>query len=164
MREVEAWHEFFVAAAGAAAALAGLVIVAISVNVERILKYPQLPPRAAATVAALVLVLTVSLAGLADQTALAFGLEVLGLGAVAWYLQARASLAGIRADRQNRRPRSEAIVEVLTGQVQLLPFLVAGALLIAGLPVALYLLLAGFLAVLVLSMTNAWVLLVEILR
>ena len=38
------WSDFFVAVAGAAAALAGLIIVAVSVNVADIIKYPQLLP------------------------------------------------------------------------------------------------------------------------
>jgi hypothetical protein len=53
-------------AAGASAALVGLVIVAISVNIQRILEQPQLPSRGGATVATLVLVLVSSIAELAS--------------------------------------------------------------------------------------------------
>ena len=41
------WSDFFVAQVGATAALAGLVVVAISINLQRILSFPQLPGRAA---------------------------------------------------------------------------------------------------------------------
>ena len=37
--EVSNWSNLFVAAAGASAALAGLVFVAVSINIERILKF-----------------------------------------------------------------------------------------------------------------------------
>src|SRR4051812_29431140 len=161
---LEEWTDFFVASAGAAAALAGLVIVAISVNVGPILKFPHLPSRAAATVASLVLVLTVSVAGLAPQTSLAFGVEVLILGAGAWCLQVVSAARSVQADRENHRPRSEGLAQIVVGQLQTLPFLAAGVLLVVGADAAVYLILAGFLAVLVLSMTGAWVLLVEILR
>ena len=42
---MEAWHDFFVGELGAAAALAGLLFVSLSVNQERILKLPGLAQR-----------------------------------------------------------------------------------------------------------------------
>lgn len=54
------WHDFFVAMAGAGAALAGLIIVTMSVTIKEILAATTLPSRAAATIAALVLVVIVS--------------------------------------------------------------------------------------------------------
>ena len=48
--EPSEWTDFFVASAGASAALAGLVFVAVSINVERILQFRGLPERALATV------------------------------------------------------------------------------------------------------------------
>ena len=41
----EEWKDLFVAMAGASAALAGLLFVAISINVDRIVKYEGLPER-----------------------------------------------------------------------------------------------------------------------
>jgi hypothetical protein len=43
------WTEFFTASASASAALAGLVFVAVSINVERILQFKGLPERALAS-------------------------------------------------------------------------------------------------------------------
>ncbi len=39
------WHDFFVAQVGAAAALTGLLFVALSLNITRILQYAWLPAR-----------------------------------------------------------------------------------------------------------------------
>ena len=42
----ELWHDLFVAIAGAVAALTGLIFVAVSINLEQILKFRALPVRA----------------------------------------------------------------------------------------------------------------------
>ncbi|MEI9906978.1 MAG: hypothetical protein WDO06_02880 [Actinomycetota bacterium] len=60
---LDQWSEFFIAGAGAAAALAGLVIVAVSVNVREILKYRSLPSRSAATIGSLTMILVACMAG-----------------------------------------------------------------------------------------------------
>jgi hypothetical protein len=56
-----AWANFFMLAAGVAAVLAGLIFVAVAATLEQISKYPQLPPRARATVSNLMLVVMTGL-------------------------------------------------------------------------------------------------------
>jgi len=76
------WTDFFVAQVGATAALEGLVIVAVSINLKQILAYAHLPGRA---VEALVLLLgamvIASLALIPGQTSHLLGIEILAVQA-----------------------------------------------------------------------------------
>jgi hypothetical protein len=162
--KLESWHDFFVASGGATAALAGLVVVAVSVNIERIVKHKQLPARAAAAVGALVMALVASLICLGTQSSLALGLELIGFGILAWLVQVYAIRNIWQRDREAGRPTYEVVADLLRGQVQTLPFIVAGVLASADVQAASYWILARILAAIVLSMLDAWILLVEILR
>jgi hypothetical protein len=77
------WHDFFLGTMGAAAALTGLLFVSISINLDQILKYPQLPGRAAGTLGILVSALVVSAFALAPrQSTRALGIEIAVVGVV----------------------------------------------------------------------------------
>ncbi len=161
---VEGWTDFFVAVAGAAAALAGLIIVAVSVNVAHILEYPQLPTRAAAAIASLMTALLVAVTGLVPQPVLAFGVEAAALGVLSWIVQTRSAVVVVRANRAASRPIVEALQVVLLGQLQTLPLVVGGALVAAGIAAGPFVLLGGIVAIFAFTMLEAWVLLIEILR
>jgi hypothetical protein len=63
-----AWQSFFVAVISAAAALTGLLFVAVSINLDRILKGRSfLPTRAAETLASLLLIVVSSALVLVPQ-------------------------------------------------------------------------------------------------
>lgn len=165
MYEVAQWTDFFVAAAGAAAALAGLVIVAMSVNVQQIIKYRHLPSRAAATIGMLVLILVSCIAGLIHgQSVNALGIEVFIFGILGLVLQLRSNYQTLESDRQTKRPFYEARLEILTGQIQVWPFIIGAIYLMVGNTSGLYWLAVGTILVFILSIVNAWVLLIEILR
>jgi hypothetical protein len=153
------WSNFFVAAAGAAAALAGLTIVAISVNLNRILAQDNLPSRAAATVADLLLILISSMYALIPQSTHALGLELLFAGILAWLIELRAAQKSV----QSSRPVYERI-HILWGQLQTLPFIIGAAVMLLHGPSALYWVSAGIITAFILSSLNTWILLVEILR
>jgi len=158
------WANFFVAAAGASAALAGLVFVALSVNIERVLKFPALPARAAATIGNLMLILVSSMASLMPQSPHWMGIEILAFTAIAFLLQFDSDRRAIAASLAGIRPKKESVVSTTLGLAQLTPF-VAGALLLMGWHSSgAYWVAAGILAIFAGSTFNAWILLVEILR
>jgi modulator of FtsH protease len=155
------WENFFVAEVGAAAALSGLLFVAVSINLARILAIPHLPERAGETLLLLLGVLAVATFGLIPgQTARALGLEVLGAGALAWMHTVRMQLRAYR----DAEARQWLAGRVAGTQLATLPFVVSGALLATGHASGLYWMVPGVLASFGASILNAWVLLVEILR
>lgn len=79
----EHWSDFFVAEIGATAALAGLLTVAISINLKAIVEGRLLSGRAAETILMLGGVLVLStLALVPGQGVVALGYEELGLGVI----------------------------------------------------------------------------------
>jgi modulator of FtsH protease len=155
----ELWHDFFVASAGAAAALTGLLFVAVSINLERILEYEGLPERALETLVALLATLTASLFALAPgQSTKALGVELLLVGTVLTLVMSRQIRGG---DQVNSKRRSSRIG---LRAVSSLPFLIGGISLIAERGGGLYWVLAGVVGAFIAASANAWVLLVEIQR
>jgi hypothetical protein len=75
--DLEPWHDLFVMVGGVAGALIGLLFVAISINLDRIITGANLPRRALETVAVLVAILTVAVLGLVPQPGWAIGVETL---------------------------------------------------------------------------------------
>jgi modulator of FtsH protease len=158
------WSNFFAAASSASATLAGLVFVALSVNIKNVLNAEHLPSRAGATIGSLMLILVCSIASLIPQSRAALGCEVLAFVAGGWWLQFRSAVRGFVVGARLKRPRWEAILNATLGHLEILPFFLAGVLLIAGRASSLYWLAGGCIFVLIVSVLNAWVLLVEILR
>ena len=156
------WTDFLVACAGGSAALAGLVFVAVSINVDRILQLPGLPERALATVLLLLSVVLTSLIGLIPgRSSTALAVEWLGVGLVFLALifaLTRRSTAGHELRRQYALSRSLlaalGTVPVLLGAVSLLAEAGGG---ICWVAVGVLLATAG-------PVANAWMLLIEILR
>ena len=158
------WTNFFSAAASASAALAGLVFVAISVNIQRVLAYPHLVARAGATIGALILILIASMAALAPQSERVLGVEIAGGGALGWLLAFWSARHVLRARRVSAELQPRLALTIVMGQLQVLPFIAGGVLMAAGLSYGIRWVAGGVMTTFIVSVFNAWVLLVEILR
>jgi hypothetical protein len=139
------------------------VFVAVSINIDRILKLEGVPERALGTVLLLLSVVLVSIIGLLpgqDTTALGAELLVLGvtLGAVIAALVTR-SMAGV-----SPRPRAWYVTRLLLPAAGILPVVVGGASLLAESGGGLYWIAVAMVFAIGGAVANAWVLLVEILR
>jgi len=157
------WSEFFVAAAGASAALAGLIIVAMSVSVDQMIAIPSMTSRAAAAIAVLIVATVGSLAGLMPgQGLVALGVEVLVLGLGALGFTVYSAVRVMRA--RGGATLAQALLKSLLGVLPAAAFTVAAVLLMLGSAGGLRWLAAGIVFAIVVSVVNAWVVLVEIRR
>ncbi len=169
---LEGWHDLFVASAGAAAALAGLIIVAMSVNIKQIIAIKSMPSRAGTSIASLVLIVVVSIGGLIPvQATWALGLQttVFALIALGFAIDStvrNASEGRTPGAQTQPRPLSNVIANGTLSIAQVLPFVVGGVVLMlgGGTDAGLSRIAAGILFVFIGAVVNAWVLLVEILR
>jgi hypothetical protein len=164
---LEGWGNFFLAVVGAAAALTGLVFVALSINLSRILAIPGLPGRAAETICLLVAALVLSLVALVPQSHDAFTVELIVLSVLAWCAPVTIQIREARRWRtepSTAQERSWLWGRVFLTQLPTILPIVAGVSLALGAGGGLYWLAAGVILLLVDGIINAWVLVVEILR
>lgn len=157
---IHEWTDFNVAMAGATAALAGLVIVAASVNIGKIVASRTLTARLGSAIVVLVVALVASgVALMPGIVALWYGVVVLGIALIALAFQI-ATARLIAAD-----PNAEGrFAKALLGFVPTAAFLVAGALALADQPAALFVAAAGALLAIIAAILVSWVVLVEVLR
>jgi modulator of FtsH protease len=161
----EHWTDLFVAAAGASAALAGLVFVAVSINVERILRLAGVPQRALETILLLLGVVVVSIFALVPgQSRIALGAELAGEGVVSLIAIALLFRASVRAAGRTGEPRYYLLSHFASAVPGAALLVVGAASLLAHGGGGLYWTMAGVVFSLVGAVLNAWVLLVEILR
>lgn len=160
---LEGWTDFNVAMVGATAALAGLLIVAMSVNISTIMTSTTLPPRAAASIVTLVLAIVAGALGLVPgQPVQLYGGELLVAALLAGVFQ----LHAIRVIASEATvPASERLQRSAIGVVPIAAFLVGGVVIMVGAPSAgLIIAAVGSVLAIVAAIIMAWVVLVEVLR
>jgi hypothetical protein len=162
--DVAVWEAFNTAMAGATAALAGLVIVAASVNIKDIITAVSLTSRLAASIAALVLALIASAVGLIPGlTAAWYAASVVFVTLVAGVFQVNATVRIY----QNRHPENRLrFAKAGIGFVPLIAYLVGGVMLLVNAddPAALALFAVGSIVSIVAALLVSWIVLVEVLR
>jgi hypothetical protein len=160
------WGELFLAAAGATAALSGLIFVGLSVNIK-ILEIDRkvgsnfLTGRAIEALVALLSVLVVSLVALtptiAGGTLAAVILVTAGISVIS-------PVRALSAARSQRKLETATAGRVLAALALTASLVLAGATLAAGAGGGLNWLPVAFVLAVMVASINAWVLLVEVLR
>ena len=159
---IEAWSEFNVAMVGATAALAGLVIVAASVNIADIVKATSLTARLASGIASLVLAIVGSAIGLIPELTLsAYGVAMM-IGAL---LASVFPASAARRIFQNRAPENRwRAAKAALGFASPAAYLVGGALLVTGAESGLLWFAVGSILAITTALLISWIVLVEVLR
>ncbi|HEY1531565.1 MAG TPA: hypothetical protein VGF80_12170 [Galbitalea sp.] len=163
MIDLAPWHDVMIACSAAAATLAGLILTAMAVNIDAILKFAALPSRAGSAIGSLIYVLVLTVGALVPEvTASELGwltLFVL-LFPIAIHVDVMVRQLQIRPTQSFGRLWSKLALAV--GQVA--PFVVSGVFFLQGSTLGLDWMIVGALAVFVGSVVTSWVLLVEIRR
>ncbi|WP_109126565.1 hypothetical protein [Dyella sp. C11] len=166
--DLTGWATLLAAEVGAAAALTGLLFVAISINLTRILANPILPSRAIDALCKLSNVLLIATVGLVPGIPeRVFGWVALAIGFLAWLVPTHLQYRQLRqgsADWNWREHKDWIITRAVMTQLATLPFLAMAVSLELGVGGGLYWLVPGVLFSFLGGMYGAWILLVEILR
>src|SRR5271155_3671143 len=119
------WSPFFVAMIGASAALTGLLFVAVSINLDSILKGGKfLTSRAAETLATLMLVVVSSALALVPQNTRLLGAEILAIATPFLVITTWRQLGHLRGHRDD--PSLWSISRIAATAVATVPATVAG--------------------------------------
>ena len=158
----DAWHDLAVATVGATAALTGLLFVAVSINLARILEFPWLPRRAGGTLILLLALLAVGVFLLIPGQPLpALAAELGGTGLLLT-LPGTAEL--VHRPTGKHIPRTRSIVAAVLILLPAAALLAAAATLMFGAGGGLYWVALALIGGIAAACGNAWVLLVEIQR
>ena len=163
MSGAEPWQNFYVMVGGAAAALTGLVLVAVSLHLRAILAHPLYRDRTHTSLQGLVTILAVAAAVLTPQSASALGIEVLLLG-LYWLARFARFIRLFTRVRPGDRaaPGSLYLWEWVLWLGWVAALVAGGLFLLGGDTRAFYVLAPWAVSGFVLIVWNAWVLMSEV--
>jgi hypothetical protein len=159
----DSWAAPFTAVAGSSAALTGLLFVALSINLDRVIKGPGLIARAVEVLLLLVAVLVIAtLLLMPGQGVAAVSIEIL---AVAILMSTLLGYIHVRAPRQELGvTRANFVMRVVGDHLGPLFLIVGAVTLLIHNGGGLYWVVPALVAAMVSAVIGAWVMLVEIVR
>lgn len=157
------WTSFFSAETSASAALTGLLFVAISINLLRIVANPALAARSLKALVTLAAILLISFLCLVPgQSTRVLGVEIAILGVLHW--TAGTVLQYKSVHNNPYVGRKARVYNILVTHASALPIVLAGRSLVVGRGGGLYWLVGGTVICFLAALMDAWVLLIEIQR
>jgi modulator of FtsH protease len=163
MLPLSEWQTFFSVQAECAATLTGLVFVAVSINLAKILLAPGLPGRVAESIAQFLQIFFICSLGLIPgQNGPLLGLESIVVALLSWLLQILSQVRYARS--RSGHPKWWLIARIVKTHIGSIPLFVACFYLLQGSRAGPYWLVPGFLFSFLAGVFNEWILLIEINR
>ena len=157
------WNDLYIAVAGASAALTGLIFVGVSISLTKILANPKLAVRASISLILLMSILVFSIFILVPhETPTVFGWETTILGLIILAIVIRADLK-VLSQTPNQYKRYY-FFNLLFDLLAILPYIVGGVIILCIDNRGLYFILPAIVLSFIKSVSDAWVLLIEINR
>jgi hypothetical protein len=161
--QLEDWQTLLSVQAECAATLTGLVFVAVSINLAKIVAFPGLPSRAVESILQFLQVFFISTVALVPgQSSMAVGAEILCIALLSWIMQVIAHVHYARM--RTGHPKLWLIIRATQTQLASIPLFVSVGCLFTGEHAGMYWLVLGFIFSFIAGVANAWVLLVEVVR
>lgn len=156
----EGWHDFFIAVAGAAAALTGLLFVALSLHMRYVAADPYFRNLARGSLVGLVSVLVVSLVVLVNQPAAWAGIEIALLAVL--FIFAEGGYEVINYRRLTGGQAKATLMRSCVGVLLALVGVVGGLTITFQASPGLYAIAFITITVTVWNLLNAWILLIGV--
>jgi len=160
--DLHTWTGFLAATVGAGAGLAGLIFVALSINLDRLAVRPKLAARAGETLAVLMLAVIGAALGLMPLGRVGYGIALLAVSTPVWVVTLILQLR--QGPDSPDHPYWWFLSRIAVIQCTAVPLVVAGLTMIIGRGGGLFWLGAGVLVAFAGSVYNGWILLVEVVR
>lgn len=160
--DVAAWENLYAMVGGAAAALTGLLFVAMSMHSRAIMAHPLHRTRAVGTLLSLVTQLFVAGTVLIPQSVTALGVEVEVAAVVSFVQAVRGVGVTLQSSRGEMRSSTRTTLEGIGAAIWIFLFVASGISLIAKVGGGLYLLTAVMPFMFGWNVYVAWVLITEI--